>query len=179
LILGNANMSVTQAALILSNANMSVTQAALIMSNANMSITQTALILGNSAMSATQAALILSNANMPVTQAALIMSNVDMSPGQGGNIISAMAVGTAVTILNIAVNYNITQMAAELSYASSSQLANIAINSNVSATTLNQLITSGMAGTAAQVILYACPELLLQQVGQHSYGERWLNDHID
>jgi hypothetical protein len=173
--LSDLNMSQTSVALLLAYAG--ATQMAQALNNLSGNYTNVVIAFNimspvtgatvTANMYASQAVTILSHPVMPVTQAAMILGNSAMPPTQGGNIIDAMEAGTAVTILNIAVNYNITQVAQELSFVSPSQLANIAINSNMSATTLLQLITSGMAATAAQAMLYG--------LAQNYYYNKWIN----
>jgi len=151
-----ANISASQAATILSNPVMSVTQATLILNDSNMSVTQAAMILSNANMSVTQAAMIFTNNNMSITQAAQILSNTNMSVTQAASIVS------------IAVNYNATQVAQELSLVSTSQLVNIALNPNMPPTSLFQIISNvGMSANNAQLILY--------QLAQNYYYNKWIN----
>jgi hypothetical protein len=93
-------------------------------------------------MSITQAATILSNANMPITQVASIVS--------------------------VAVNYNTTQVAQELNLLSTSELVNIAMNSNMSLTSLAAVLSNaGLSANNAQLVLY--------YMAQNYYYNRWVN----
>ena len=163
-----ANMNASQAAIILSNPVMSVTQAAMILANpvipaavgANilnvMAVGTAAIIFSNPNMSVTQAAMYLSNANMSVTQAAQILSNANMPITQ------------VVSIVSIAVNYNVTQVAMELNLLSTSELINIAMNSNMSLTSLAAILSNaGLSANNAQLVLY--------YMAQNYYYNRWVN----
>jgi hypothetical protein len=106
-------------------------------------------------VSASQAATILSYPLMSVTQAAMILGNSAMPAAQGASIINAMAANTAAIILNIAAGYNVTQVAMELSLVSTSELVNIAVNPNMSYTSLAAILSNaGMSANNAQLILY-------------------------
>jgi len=91
-----------------------------------------------------------------------------MPAAQGASIINAMAVNTAAIILNIAAGYNATQAAMELNLLSTSELVNIAMNPNMSPTSLAAILSNaGLSANNAQLILY--------QLAQNYYYNKWVN----
>jgi len=74
----------------------------------------------------------------------------------------------AASIVSIAVNYNATNVAMELNLVSTSQLVNIAMNPNMSVTSLAAILSNaGMSANNAQLILY--------QLAQNYYYNEWVN----
>jgi hypothetical protein len=174
--LSSLNMSQTSVALLLSYAG--ATQMAQALSNLSgnytnvvnafnvVSPTTGATVIGAN-MNASQASIILSHPIMSVTQAAMILSNAAMPATQAANILNVMALGTATNILINSVNYNLTQVAQELSLVSSSLLANIAINTNMSYTSLAALLSnSALVATAAQALLHS--------LADNNYYNKWV-----
>jgi hypothetical protein len=139
------------------------------LSSLNMSQTSVTLLLAYAG--ATQMAQALSNLSGNYTNVAIAFSLL-VAPSTGANVLNNMSVTQAASIINnalinIAPSYP-TSVAQLLSLVSSSVLANINAYSNVSATTLNQVISNAaLSATAAQAILYT--------LAQNYYYNMWIN----
>jgi len=140
------------------------------LSSLNMSQTSVALLLAYAG--ATQMVQALSNLSGNYTNVAIAFSLL-VAPSTGANVLNNpnMSVTQAASIINnalisIAPSYP-TNVAQLLSLVSSSVLSNINAYLNVSATTLNQVISNAaMAATAAQAILYT--------LAQNYYYNKWV-----
>jgi len=174
--LSSLNMSQTSVALLLGLAGATQMAQALNSLSGNytnvvnafnaVSPTTGATVMAN--VNASQAATLLSHPVMSVTQVAMILGNSAMPAAQGASIINAMAVNTAAIILNIAAGYNATQVAMELNLLSTSELINIAMNSNMSFTSLAAILSNaGLSANNAQLVLYG--------LAQNYYYNRWVN----